>query len=649
MKIPKIGKEDHDKFVELDVVEEVQAETSPAEIDAKRAAHSLERASQLAERGDFAGAILATRQAIALNHGSVYAHGLLGQFLERSGDFKNAAVSYSKALELAPNSTLDKVSLERVQERLRENVSTGSFSFNESELSDFSGETSFFDRAISNDSEVTNAIDAKLPPTRAELEALSAAPIVGTTEAGSPIVSESFTGITTNEAQVSEESLPVAAALPPTTAVSGGIEASLPPTSAGVISDTLSARLSASPETHTPKAAPLTPNAALTDIFDPISAQASTRREDRDNQAPPLGKVPAPFVFQPVFDDPKVPVWTQFLRQPSFFGRTLPLVVLAVFSLGFLAWARERAVARSASTPTVVADNFVPTDPVLENRNPVQPQGVVTQPSQANPVPNSSTTDAGVSISNRPMQPAPSGANPTPAANVSNPSVASNPAPAANARPARPDNARPTAATPPRGRAPEFPAASIAPLRPADIIAERDRQRNRSNNNGNISLPRPQINQDEPAEPPVRVAPIGPDPSSAGPPLNPAGSSNNGYIRIRSGTLGAVSAPQRPQNQANNNEQTATTAARTGQTDQAIQGLTSAINNNPSDSGFRFQQRASLFLERGDYSRAVDDFQSAISAYQDQINRGENVTSARSGLRSARSGLNLALSRRNAN
>jgi hypothetical protein len=101
--------------------------------------------------------------------------------------------------------------------------------------------------------------------------------------------------------------------------------------------------------------------------------------------------------------------------------------------------------------------------------------------------------------------------------------------------------------------------------------------------------------------------------------------------------------PQRPAARASDAERDAAAAARGGSTTQAIDGLTAAINANSSDAGFRFQQRAQLFLGQGDYSRAADDFQSAISAYNDQIARGDQVASARAGLRAARSGLNLAL------
>jgi tetratricopeptide (TPR) repeat protein len=131
-------------------------------------------------------------------------------------------------------------------------------------------------------------------------------------------------------------------------------------------------------------------------------------------------------------------------------------------------------------------------------------------------------------------------------------------------------------------------------------------------------------------------------PSGGTPALNPAGSSARGYVRITQGRVGSI-LPSRPSASANTAERAAAAAARGGSTAQAIDGLTNAINANSGDAGFRFQQRAQLFLSQGDYARAADDFQSAISAYNEQINRGDQVASARAGLRAARSGLNLAL------
>lgn len=114
-------------------------------------------------------------------------------------------------------------------------------------------------------------------------------------------------------------------------------------------------------------------------------------------------------------------------------------------------------------------------------------------------------------------------------------------------------------------------------------------------------------------------------------------------MRITQGRVGTSALPQRPASQGNNEERNAANASRSGQNEQAIERLSASINANASDAGYRYQQRAMLFLNRGDYSRAADDFQAAMNAYRAQIDRGEQVVAARAGYNSARSGLNLAL------
>jgi tetratricopeptide (TPR) repeat protein len=114
-------------------------------------------------------------------------------------------------------------------------------------------------------------------------------------------------------------------------------------------------------------------------------------------------------------------------------------------------------------------------------------------------------------------------------------------------------------------------------------------------------------------------------------------------VRITQGQVGRSSAPARSSARGNNDESGAASASRSGQPDQAINRLTAAINASPQDAGFRYQQRATLYLERGDSARAASDFQAAIAAFNAQIERGDQVASARAGIRSARSGLNIAL------
>ncbi len=86
---------------------------SSQEIDARRAQHLLDRASLLSEHGDLAGAVLACRQAVALDPNSPAAFSLLGQMLERHGDIGDAIAAYEKVLALAPDSALERDSLEQ--------------------------------------------------------------------------------------------------------------------------------------------------------------------------------------------------------------------------------------------------------------------------------------------------------------------------------------------------------------------------------------------------------------------------------------------------------------------------------------------------------------------------------------------------------
>jgi tetratricopeptide (TPR) repeat protein len=124
--------------------------------------------------------------------------------------------------------------------------------------------------------------------------------------------------------------------------------------------------------------------------------------------------------------------------------------------------------------------------------------------------------------------------------------------------------------------------------------------------------------------------------------MNPGGTGPRGYIQLRNPRPGSA-APSRAGNQAGDAERSAANEGRAGRNEQAIERITSAIEAD-GDTGWRYQQRALLFLERGDNQRAADDFQTALNAYRDQIRRGERVAEARAGIRACESGRQLALS-----
>ena len=345
------------------------------------------------------------------------------------------------------------------------------------------------------------------------------------------------------------------------------------------------------------------------------------------------------------------PLWRQVATRPSFYARTLPLVAVAVLSLGFLGWARGRAVARVvAPVPNALAQVAIGSTDAVGAQTSAAPNA----PTNVG-APQTGTDAGGFPISNAPATfQAPSAQTPAQGANGA-PAGNANAGNGASSTTARAGNGgssatrSPRRALPPARPVPGFPTVSLAPapIPPASVRSTAPSGGGASGGGASgggsqrggasLGLPRPDVSFPAPGAAPVRVLP----PSDNG--LNPAGSLGNGYIRVTEGRVGNGVIPAQPSGVARQNENSASASARNGQTDQAISQLSQAIRADGDNAGFRYQQRATLFLQRGDYSRASDDFQSAISAYQNQINRGDDVALARSGLNSARSGLNLAL------
>lgn len=104
------------------------------EIDHRRAKQLLDRSMLLAERGDFAGAILAARQAVVLTPTSPTGHSMLGLLHERAGDLEKAIASYEKVLQLAPQSTAERDTVERLKATLTQENASVIFHFNDNEL-----------------------------------------------------------------------------------------------------------------------------------------------------------------------------------------------------------------------------------------------------------------------------------------------------------------------------------------------------------------------------------------------------------------------------------------------------------------------------------------------------------------------------------
>ena len=324
--------------------------------------------------------------------------------------------------------------------------------------------------------------------------------------------------------------------------------------------------------------------------------------------ATPMGAVsPSLLSHEPAA--PGVPRWVRAIRgENSFWMQSAPLAVTALAGLGFLLLARNIAASRVPPAPVVL--------PAPENGDASQPQPAPE--GQTAPVADTPVAPEGTVSNVRPRIAAPAA-----------PAAPAQPAPrvatAAAPRPATPGSPRLAAAprdvrTAPRdgGARPPVPSA---PARPFEGMAP----------------PRTSA----PAAPAERVFTAPPTPSgssSGGAPLNPAGSGTRGYIRV---TGPRPAPPARPDARSTRAEEAAREAARAGRTGSAINSATASIEGG-RDAGWRFQQRALLFLEQGDNARAADDFRTAISVYRDQINRNINVEQARAGLDACQNGLRLA-------
>lgn len=326
--------------------------------------------------------------------------------------------------------------------------------------------------------------------------------------------------------------------------------------------------------------------------------------------APVVSPLPVvqPYLGAPDDEPAVIPRWVRVLRgENSFWMQSVPLSVIALASLGLLLWAR--GVASSRIVPPATPVEFP--QPAMDNSSP-RPAADETA------TPRAETSAAPT-------------ATPTPAFSISNdrnpPSAAAPAAPAAAPASPRPARANTPSRQPamPRGTQPLAPEEpSIPPfsgMRPPHVA----------------SAPTP--------EPPVRAVPITPDnaaggSSAGGAPLNPAGSGTRSYVRITT-THTPATAPTRPEARSRAAEAAAAEAARAGRTGGAISSASASIEGG-RDTGWRYQQRALLFLEQGDNARAADDFRTAIAAYRDQINRGANTDQARTGIDACQNGLRLA-------
>ena len=671
--------------------------TSPAAIDARRAQQLLERTTALAGRGDMGAAVLATRQALALAPTNVEGHVLLARLLERNRDFGGARAAYEKSAQLAPDRADVRDNLARLNAYLKQSQGAArQFHFDSDELfapaaegEEFDNETkkgeisetqapvaiapvesksaefeapATFDGSMFDES-MLPSIEARLPPSRgaSQPEVRVETPTPAAVQTAKPMEDRRKHNV---PVAVERRCAPIA----PAPIVSAPV-ASAPIKSAPVASAPLaSAPIASAPITSTPlSVVPIAPApvAVAPIVSVPLTARASDDISALDaatnaGAAPHARPIPLPLDLT---DAPPISLWQQVAARPSFYARTLPVVAVALLSLGFLSWARGLAVSRVvAPAPNELAQATLPISPDASNapnapaQNITAPDGPTAPDVAANPNAASPNSDAGgFPISNAPATVqapgAPNAANGAPGAATPGNAAASNAAASndASSTTARASNRAanggdasrlPRRVLPPARPVPRFPSVTLAPapIPPASIRSTIPNVGEPQNGGGNnIVLPRPSVDFPSAPAPRQRVLP----PSDSG--LNPAGSPGRGYVRITEGRVGNGVIPSQPGNVARQSENNAGEAARNGQTDQAISQLSQSLRDDNESAGFRFQQRATLFLQRGDYTRASDDFQSAISAYQSQISSGQDVAQAKRGLSSARSGLTLAL------
>ncbi len=640
------------KPVSADTEDEEGALTSPAEIDARRSHQLLDRALLMSERGDLSAALLACRQAVALDSGHAEPYALLATLLERSGDLRGAVNAYERLLQISPDNALERDSLARLKTRLEK---APAFNFNPNELFADNDDTlpsvaaPEVQPVIAPVERDEHGIEARLPPTSASLGATSAPAVA----AAAPLVFEFDAAPINATPSVS----PLAGAMDGEVVSRVGTTAPASNTIAPVVAPSsgvpkIERRTHQRRQVNVPVATERrtsserrVPSTRAGATFSPSVWPAPGARPGLSVPSPAPTRTPAAAIAPIDFSFGqtalvKAPLWAQMMRGSSFFARTLPLVAVGIVGLGFLSWARSQAVARDAlngsGTSTLVVSPDGSTTTTVIQPNTTQ-DGTTIVPGGAT-VPVVNPNGGGVPITNATSAPAPATATNAGGVPATNPARGAAPAP----RPgAGGGGSTPVRATGGAGT-PNFPLAP-APVPPAPA-PNRSGANGGGNNSagGNIVLPPPQTQGGGGgAGAPIPVGSLGSTP------LNPSGSPQEGRIRITQGSIvGRPAAPPRSGTQARGDERPGAAAAAAGNPNGAINNLSNAINATGSDQGFLLQQRAMAFLDRGDAARAAEDFSAAINAYQEQINRGENVAAAQSGQRAARQGLNLAQSRR---
>lgn len=527
---------------------------SSAEIDARRAHHLLDRASSLSEHGDMAGAILACRQAVALDPNSPAAFSLLGQMLERHGDSGYAIAAYEKVLALAPDSALERDSLERLRAATTPGGANAvnaaaAFHFNDDEL---------FEDTSSAAPDAVPAVDAATAPQSAIVDDAAASAVAATG---------------------GDATRPFAFGAP------------LPAGAGGTAPNSAAQPGSSAAPLVAPALSPL----------------------DLDLAPPDLSPQP---------------LWMRALRdRPSFYLRSAPLLAVSALGLAFMLWARGAAVSRN-----VAESGGAPALAQVETRPEEMQNGGA-------PADNAPATGAASGPNGAPGATS-AGAPANPAFPINNGQSA---APTARYAPPASSNAAP-ANSGPANNPPPLPSPNLARRTPA-TAGGAPAAASPGGNNSFAGIPPARIMTPPRTGAPPVVSAAGGDSgaaSSGGGPMGLGGSQRRGSIRVSGQPPTMIPPASPPRADSDNLPPPSRPVDRTpaGNTSGAASGL--SAGGSVSDAGYRFQRRALLYLEQGDYSRAVDEFRGAIAAYNDQIARGVRVDEARKGINACRSGLRLA-------
>ena len=333
-----------------------------------------------------------------------------------------------------------------------------------------------------------------------------------------------------------------------------------------------------------------------------------------------------------VLDEPRAPLWRQIADRPTFYWSGLPLAGAALLGLLVMSWGRSSALSRQVVAPATTATSSSANEVSKDSNAPTNNAGV---PDYSVNTPPGAVGGAGPNDAYK-FGSAPQTASASNAAVAPNNAAPAGQNASASNAPNRADNQRSTnraSSAPPRAVRPQplFPSPSspvISPAMPSLLPPVRTQPATQSGSSA-IEVT-PSYGQSN-----SNVA------SSGGAPFGASSSKSNNYVTLTRPRSPAAAAP-RPSNNANSAERAAANAGSSGRGNDAIDSINSALQNG-GDTGWRYQQRALLFLERGDNQRAADDFQTAIAAYREQINRGERASEAKAGIQACQSGLRLAL------